>query len=123
VVVETAGGLFSPLGDDAFTNADLVAALRPCAVLLVAPDRLGVLHDLTSTLGFASSRGLRAPGVALSAPDSPDASTGRNANELAKLGIATALAVFPRATTADPVSRQAAGAVIRWAQEAFVSPQ
>ena len=119
VVIETAGGLFSPLGDEALTNADLLATLQPCAVLVVAPDRLGVLHDLTATLGLASARGLPALGVALSTPARLDASTGRNAEELARLGIASPLAVFPRAPTSNPRSREAAAAVIRWAQEAY----
>jgi len=61
VAVETAGGLFSPLTDKGFTNADLVTALAPAALVLVAPDRLGVLHDLTATLGLAATRGLPAP--------------------------------------------------------------
>jgi dethiobiotin synthetase len=113
VVVETAGGLFSPLGPKT-TNLDLTLALEPTAVLLVAPDRLGVLHDLTATLGLAASRPLPTLAVVLSAPDSPDASTGHNAAELALLGIAEPLAVFPRVSTSAPESRAAATRVIRW---------
>jgi dethiobiotin synthetase len=117
VVVETAGGLFSPLGPG-LTNLDLTLALAPTAVLLVAPDRLGVLHDLTATLGLATSRGLSISSVALSAPPFPDTSTGHNAAELALLGIATPLAVFPRAPTSAPESRAAAAEVTRWFDEA-----
>lgn len=49
-LVETAGGAFSPLGDE-IVNVDLIGALEPSLVLLVAPDRLGVLHDVRATLG------------------------------------------------------------------------
>ena len=115
VVVETAGGLFSPLGERA-TNLDLVIALAPTAVLLVAPDRLGVLHDVTASLGLASARGLPTPGLVLSAPGLPDASTGSNGPELARLGIAMPIAEFPRRDPSDAASRAAALLVVDWAE-------
>jgi dethiobiotin synthetase len=111
-VVETAGGLFSPLaiGVD---NLALVRALAPADVVLVAPDRLGVLHDVTATLGLAAARGFSIGTVVLSAPATPDASTGHNAHELTRLGITTPLAVFPRAAPSDPASQSAADRVLR----------
>ena len=115
-VVESAGGLFSPLADSV-TNLDLVAALGPAVAVLVAPDRLGVLHDVTATRGLAVARGLPIRAVVLSAPVEPDASTGQNAPELTRLGIAQLLAVFPRAAPSDPRSIAAATAVIQWAQQ------
>jgi dethiobiotin synthetase len=54
-VVESAGGLFTPLDDEARTNLDLVRLLEPCMWLLVAPNRLGVLGDLGAHLRAASS--------------------------------------------------------------------
>jgi dethiobiotin synthetase len=94
-VIETAGGALSPLSDTA-TNADLARALEPAFWLLVAPDALGVLHDLRATLTALRSLG-RAPDlIVLSAARPPDASTGTNAAELAALGIATPAAVFER---------------------------
>ena len=113
VIIETAGGLFSPLAPN-LTNLDLVRVLEPDAVLLVAPDRLGVLHDLTATVGLASSRGLPITAVALSVPEHPDASTGHNAPELSLLRIAEPIAVFARASISSRESRNAAAAVIRW---------
>jgi dethiobiotin synthetase len=107
VLVETAGGLLSPLGEST-TNADLVRALAPARALLVAPDRIGVLHDVTATLLAAASLGLPAPVVVLSSPAVADASTGANAEELARLGRATVTAVFPRASLADPATHAAA---------------
>jgi dethiobiotin synthetase len=115
VVVETAGGLFTPLADGV-TNFDLVGALGATAVLIVAPDRLGVLHDLTAALGLATARGLQGARVVLSEPEIADASTGRNATELTHLGIADPIAVFPRAPPFNPASRAAAELVVRWAE-------
>jgi dethiobiotin synthetase len=97
VVVETAGGLLSPLGVD-LTNLDLTCALKPDAVLLVAPDRLGVLHDVTATM-FALhvlAPELPEPVVVLQAPAEADASTGTNAGELLSLEIARTVATLPR---------------------------
>jgi dethiobiotin synthetase len=111
-IIETAGGLFSPLSSR-LTNFDLVRSLEPSGILLVAPDKLGVLHDLTATLGLAAARGLSISAVALSAPDYPDASTGHNAGELHLLGIASPLAVFPRTSTSAHQSLAAAANVLR----------
>jgi dethiobiotin synthetase len=116
IVVETAGGLFSPLADNV-TNLDLVTALGPAVALLVAPDRLGVLHDVSATRGLAAARGFPIRAVVLSAPEAPDASTGQNAPELTRLGIAQPLAVFPRAPPSDSRSIAAATAVLQWAQQ------
>jgi dethiobiotin synthetase len=82
-LVETAGGAFSPLGRGV-TNVDLAVALEPCVWVLVAPDSLGVLHDLTATLQALP----RAPGaVLLSGARPADQSTGSNAPELQSLDI------------------------------------
>ena len=105
VVVETAGGLFTPL-DGSATNADLANALDP-AVLLVAPDRLGVLHDVTACVRAYPSLAR----VVLSAPSSADASTGTNADEIERLGIARVLATFPRAAWDAAESVEQAGRV------------
>jgi len=116
-IIETAGGLFSPLGQGA-TNFDLLRTLRPHAVILVAPDRLGVLHDLTATLGLAGARGGPELGVVLSAPAVRDASTGGNAAEIVALGIGRPIAVFPRAAELAAVTLEAARTVIRWIEGA-----
>ena len=85
LLVELAGGLFSPLGA-ALTNADLALRLAPDAILLVAPDRLGVLHDVGATLRAARAAGLDITALALVQPEHPDLSTGTNAGELRLLG-------------------------------------
>ncbi len=87
ILIETAGGLFSPLSAQ-LTNWDLARALDPAQWVLVGADALGVLHDTTATLLAAQARGRRPDLVALSAARMPDASTGTNADELQRLGIA-----------------------------------
>jgi dethiobiotin synthetase len=112
-IIETAGGLFSPLGHGA-TNFDLLKALRPHAAILVAPDRLGVLHELTTTLAHAAALGGPALAVVLSSPAKRDDSTGRNAAELAVLGIASPVAVFPRARSDAPATLEVARRLVDW---------
>ena len=98
VLVETAGALLSPLAPG-LTNLDLTVALEPAALILVAPDRLGVLHDVTAALFALRTMApqLPEPVVALQAPPEPDASTGTNGGELMALGISRAAVTFPRA--------------------------
>jgi dethiobiotin synthetase len=106
-LVETAGGLFTPLARRR-TNADLVRALAPDALLVVAPDRLGVLHDLTALLRAARDLPLPPLHTVLSRPGKPDTSTGTNADELERLGICRVAAVFPHAPPHATTSRHAA---------------
>ena len=112
VIVEGAGGLFSPLAKDV-DGATLARALGSLFIL-VAPDRLGVLHDLSASLTAARARGLTAPGVVLSTPSQADESTGTNAAEARALGIADVLGTFPRASDDDPSSLRVASLVLEW---------
>jgi dethiobiotin synthetase len=110
VIIEAAGGLFSPLGE-AITNVDLVRRLLPARVLLVAPDRLGVLHDLGACLVAARARDVVVSAIVLSAPATPDDSTGTNARELERIGLGPVAAVFPHAPVDDGHSGEAAARV------------
>jgi dethiobiotin synthetase len=112
-LIETAGALFSPLGHG-LTNFDLMQSLRPDAAILVAPDRLGVLHELTTTLALAAARGGPEFAIVLSAPALADTSTGRNAREVAALGIGRVIAEFQRAPVRAARSGEAAERVIEW---------
>jgi dethiobiotin synthetase len=94
-VIETAGGVFSPLSERA-TNFDLALALEPTTWIVVAPDALGVLHDVSATLQAMRARGREPEHVVLSAAREPDASTGSNARELHTLGIVTPSATLRR---------------------------
>lgn len=99
-LVELAGGAFSPLAPGV-TNVDLALALGQAAWLLVAPDSLGVLHDVTATL-----RSLPRPpdAVVLSRSRAPDASTGTNAAELQRLDIAEVLEVLEAGAESCPAT-------------------
>ena len=100
VLAELPGGLFTPLAPD-FLGADLAARMGPDILLLAAPDRLGVLHDVIAATRAAASVPARIDGVVLIAPDVPDASTGTNAEELASYVSVPILASVPRGSPAD----------------------
>lgn len=95
LVVELPGGLFSPLSETT-VNAHLARALNPDSLLIVAPDRLGVMHEVLSTTLAASTLPLAISGVVLMAPEHPDSSTGRNAAELTRLAVVPWLTALPR---------------------------
>ncbi|MCX7095720.1 MAG: AAA family ATPase [Methylobacter sp.] len=63
LLVEGAGGLYSPLASDAL-NADLAAALS-LPVLLVAADRLGTIGHTLMAVEAIRQRGLTLAGVVL----------------------------------------------------------
>ncbi|HVJ19099.1 MAG TPA: aminotransferase class I/II-fold pyridoxal phosphate-dependent enzyme [Polyangiaceae bacterium] len=92
VLIETAGGTFSPLNENE-TNFDLAVALEPAFWILVAPDSLGVLHDTTATLTAMAARGRKPDVIVMSAARPTDPSTGSNAAELARLGMAPATVI------------------------------
>ncbi len=84
-VIETAGGVFSPLGPGV-SNLDMAHALGPAVWILVARDALGVLHDVSAVLA-AMSADRPIDFVVVNAPGFVDDSTGTNATELETLGI------------------------------------
>jgi dethiobiotin synthetase len=102
-VVELPGGLFTPLSDEA-CNADLLALLRPDATMLVAPNRLGVLHDVRACAEACRARGLGLDGTVLVAQETPDASAATNRAELARTSGLAVLASLPRGRVEDLVA-------------------
>jgi dethiobiotin synthetase len=92
-IVETAGALFSPLAPG-ITNHDFARMLEPSRWVLVAPDSLGVLGELTAALIACRARNRLPDHVVLSAARGHDASTGTNATELRTLGIVDPIAVL-----------------------------
>jgi dethiobiotin synthetase len=108
-LIETAGGLLSPLSLD-FTNLDLAVALKPESLVLVAVDRLGVLHDLRacSIALSALAPSIPAPIIVLQAPEHPDGSTGTNREELQRLGVAKRIFDLPRGEPTSLAVLQAA---------------
>ena len=81
MLVEGAGGLLSPIAEDAL-NADLAVALG-LPVLVVAPNRLGCINHVLLTLEALERRGLRPISVVLSrTTEQGDASQPHNAAAL-----------------------------------------
>ncbi len=84
LLIELPGGLFTPLSDSS-VNADFVRALAPDATLLVAQDRLGVLHEVVSTRRAATTVDVTIDGVVLVVPQQTDLSTGLNGAEIERI--------------------------------------
>ena len=97
VVVEGIGGLMSPVGPDTYV-ADLAAAFG-YPLVVVAADRLGVIHQTLQTLIVAETfrEGLDVAGVVLNRAvgERPDASVAGNRAELENRAIAPVLATVP----------------------------
>jgi dethiobiotin synthetase len=82
LIVEGAGGLLSPLGEN-FNSRDLIAALRAMPII-IAPNRLGVVNHVLLTLE-ALPENLRAKArVVLMPLRRPDSSAKTNAKLLAQ---------------------------------------
>jgi dethiobiotin synthetase len=98
--VETAGGVFSPISVSE-TNFNLARALEPAALILVAPDALGVLHDVRATVEAMQARGRAPDALVLTEARATDASTGTNATELGRLGLPAPTCVLRRNSPED----------------------
>jgi len=99
-IVELAGGLFTPLSDEC-SNADLIRKIPNARTILVAPDRLGVLHDIAATTMAAEYSRTQIHGIVLNAPESDDASTNTNCAEIPLITSIPIIATLPRASYAD----------------------
>lgn len=98
VLVELPGGLFTPLAPR-LRNVDVLASLAPNATLLLAPDRLGVLHDVGAACAGAKHVGARIDVVGLvDVASADDASRGYNARELERFVDVPVVGVWPRGT-------------------------
>jgi len=82
LLVEGAGGLLSPLGEN-FDSRDLLTALRATPIV-VCPNQLGAVNRVLLTLEALPKIFQRRARVVLLSPPSPDASTGTNAKLLAE---------------------------------------
>jgi len=80
LLVEGAGGLLSPLGED-FDSRDLITALGADPVV-VAPNRLGVINQLRLALEALPPKARRRAFIVLMDPARPDAATRSNAGLL-----------------------------------------
>lgn len=93
-LVEGAGGLLSPLADGIDTRTTALELDAP--VLLVAQDSLGTLNHTFLTMEALEGAGIEIAGVVFSAPETPDDSTGRNADVVAERYPGLPVATLPR---------------------------
>ena len=82
LLVEGAGGLLSPLGED-FNSRDLIRSLT-AAPIVVCPNRLGAVNQVLVTLEALPAAARRKARVVLVTPARPDASRPANAGLLAE---------------------------------------
>jgi dethiobiotin synthetase len=93
VLVEGAGGLLSPLGED-FDSRDLLTALRAKPVV-VGSSRIGVVNQMLLTLGALPRVAAAGARIVLMSPPKPDASTRTNARLLAELSVTKRIFELP----------------------------
>lgn len=111
-IVETAGGVFSPLSASA-TNLDLLRLMGDAKVILIAPDALGVLHDVQATLRAMAPT--RVDLLVLSESRPRDASTGSNQAELEGLVFLQLGENAPRSPQVFTMAAGASGdALVKW---------
>lgn len=67
LIVEGAGGLLSPLADGVL-NIDVVKQFASPALVIVAANRLGVVHQVLSTCAAAMHHGVQPHGIVLCQP-------------------------------------------------------
>ena len=82
VLVEGAGGLLSPLGEN-FDSLDLLTALRATPILVV-PNRIGSVNQARLTLRALPHSAFQRARVVLVSQPGPDVSAGTNAGLLAE---------------------------------------
>ena len=92
-LVEGAGGLLSPIGED-FDSRDLLLALR-AAPVIVAPNTLGVVNHLRLTLEALPKNHRARTKVVLMSPATPDAATKTNAGLLGTFFAAERIFTLP----------------------------
>jgi dethiobiotin synthetase len=93
VLVEGAGGLLSPLGDD-FDSRDLIVALRAMPII-VAQNKLGAVNHLLLTLAALPKKIRATATVVLMTPPKADAATAANARLLAEFFPAKKIFTLP----------------------------
>jgi len=92
-LVEGAGGLRSPLGEN-FDSLALLAAL-PATPIIVAPNKIGTINHLLLTLAALPEPLRDRAQVVLMTPAKPDAATGSNAALLAEFFPRKKIFPFP----------------------------
>jgi dethiobiotin synthetase len=94
VLVEGAGGLFSPLGED-FNSRDLIVGLR-ARPIVVCPNRLGAVNQALLTLHALPASSRAGTSIVLMSPPKPDPATADNARLLGQLAATERILTLPR---------------------------
>jgi len=92
-LIEGAGGLLSPLGEN-FDSRDLLTALS-AKTIVVGPNRLGAVNQILLTLEALPKSFRRKARVVLMSPPKPDAATILNAKSLAEFVAAKRIFMLP----------------------------
>lgn len=106
-LVEGAGGLLSPLTEDG-DNRDLLAALRPDAVIVVVPNRLGAVNQARLTLDALPKSAWRRAVIVLVEQRKPDAASRTNAALLAEFAPGVPVVRLPWLASGRVTPRAAA---------------
>lgn len=101
-LVEGAGGLLSPLTWE-HTVIDLARAIG-APIMLVARDQLGTINHARMALEILAYNRMQVPGLVLTAPERPDASTGSNGAAIVRLSGLRNLVCLPRACKPEDLS-------------------
>lgn len=92
LLIEGAGGLLSPLGED-FSSSEIIDALD-CRTIVVAPNRLGVINEVRLTVRTLAEK--PSASIVLMDPSTPDESTPTNRGILESLLPGIEIHPFPR---------------------------
>jgi dethiobiotin synthetase len=92
-LIEGAGGLLSPLGED-FDSRDLIAALRAMPVI-VAPNKLGAVNHVLLTLEALPKKLRSRAKIVLVSSQKPDAAAASNARLLAQFSPPAKIFTLP----------------------------
>ena len=99
LIIEGAGGLMSPLAESVL-NVDLVKQLEGSGLVIVAANRLGVIHQTLATCAAAQHFGVQPAAVILCQVDSrPDPSAEHNAAEITRYTCVPVLGCVRHAAT------------------------
>lgn len=103
LLVEGAGGFYSPLADDGL-NADLAEALQ-LPVLLVANDKLGCINQILLTTEAISNRGLILAAIVLNSIESNKTPEMNNAEDLRELITAPIFTLTDAQNNNEPLKK------------------
>jgi dethiobiotin synthetase len=119
VLVEGAGGLLSPLGED-FNARDLIRALR-AAPIIVCPNRLGVVNHALLTFEALPHVAARRARVVLKSSHRPDLASRTNPQLLAEILGGDRVHAFPWLSLAGASGRALASVRVRHVLEALLA--